>query len=316
MIIKHNKDINSLNRILECAENEYQKYCTSDSLPIVFIIGVARSGTTLAHQLLTETGMFSYVDNIVARFPLAPSIGLQISNLLLKDEVIGNQKFVSEYGHTFGFKQPHEFGYFWNRWFDFGQESHNLPDDLLKKVNVFDLKKTLLSMQSVFNLPLLFKNNTWCTLQASFLSKHFSNAYFVVCRRDPVYAAQSHLLGREKNHNDRKKWWSIKPSTFEKIKDLSVWDQIASQVIHIEQEMDLELKNIKSERIIEFPYSGVCENPLNYVTQVLEKIGYNVDREKLKSSIPSSFKSNDIQKLGDNDWLKLTEAIQYIYSDL
>ena len=102
--------------------------------PMVFIIGAPRSGTTLLSQLLSSSGLFGYINNFIARFWTAPTLGALIYKTVLDHECRGNSSLQSHLGVTENLHEPHEFGYFWRRWFHFGQ-SHQLTADQLANVD-------------------------------------------------------------------------------------------------------------------------------------------------------------------------------------
>ena len=83
--------------------------------PIVFIIGLHRSGTTLLNQILAHTSNYGYINNIIARFWRAPVFGIQLSKQLIGEEREIN--FNSNYGKTNHISGPHEFSFFWHHWF-------------------------------------------------------------------------------------------------------------------------------------------------------------------------------------------------------
>jgi len=108
-------------------ENEILVKHHAPERPVLFIMGCARSGSTFLHQILAATQLFCYPTNLMSRFYYAPYWGARIQQLLidadLKGEIlVGNatiKSFKSELGKTTGALQPHEFWYFWNRFFPF-----------------------------------------------------------------------------------------------------------------------------------------------------------------------------------------------------
>lgn len=307
-ILKDNNVVNSLNFLLQPIQAEYEKNVKRPVYPVIFVIGAPRTGTTLASQFLTADGLFARITNFVARFWLAPAVGAQIEQKLEVKQGTAEKKFVSVYGRTEGWSEPHEFGFFWDRWFKLGQETHKLSGRLLKAVNKKTLQASIASLETIYKRPILFKNNTWCTLQASWLANVFPTAIFVVCRRNILYTAQSLLLARRKLLQDEKNWWSIKPSNYNKIKDLPVYEQVILQAKSIEEEMDKELAKISDKRIVIAPYSQVCKNPqviVNAVVKACAQFGF--DSFNLNFLV-KPFSSTDHQILSERDWIKLNDA--------
>lgn len=305
--------MNNRERLLAKLFEGYRQYAesmTQPHLPVVFIIGAGRTGSTLISQLLHESGMFGCVSNIAARFPKAPAMGMMISQELEQIICKTGAQYNSNYGRTDGLLQPHEFGYFWDRWFDLGQKTHNLDNAELAKVDRVGLLNELTAMESIWNKPLAFKNNTWLTLQASFIASILPSVVFVVCRREPIFTAQSHLFGRELRFGDREKWWSIRPSTYPILKDLSLWEQLAGQVIDIERELDMELSKIPNSQIVEAPYEEVCRDPNALFSRIYAAVKAQGARIKDTFTFLETFKSRNTKKIPGNEWILLEQAIK------
>src|SRR5438105_462788 len=70
----------------------------STELPIIYLVGLPRSGTTLLSQLVSRQLEVGYINNLVARFWLRPSVGVRLSNALLG----GHRRDAIELASTFG----------------------------------------------------------------------------------------------------------------------------------------------------------------------------------------------------------------------
>jgi hypothetical protein len=144
------------------------------SRPTIFIVGAPRSGTTLLHQLLAQTGAFGYVSNFTARFWKAPAIGL-LAEQALNIQDNETSTFESNLGRTEGLNAPHHFSKFWTSWFQiYGHEMHTKP--LIEFPELF--KRTLGALEELHNKPLLFKSE-YCGLQIPLLKEFFPKAKFI-----------------------------------------------------------------------------------------------------------------------------------------
>ena len=277
--------------------------------PLVFVIGMARSGTTLASQLCAASG-FASVSNFVARFWQVPTAGALIEKLVLKPVVAMTSSFRSEHGVTEGWAEPHEFGYFWDRWFDLGQDSHQLDAAALARVDARALQRELAAIQAIAGRPLVCKNNTWCSLQAGFLAQLFPGAVFVVCRREPKWIAQSLLQGRITRYGSREAWWSIRPASYPRLKTQPWPAQIAGQIADFEKAMDSELKRVNPSRIVEAPYVEVCRDPAQVISRVFDALrATGSDFIADLARLPQGFTSTDRQQISDDDWRALNDAL-------
>ena len=63
--------------------------------PIVFVVGLPRSGTTILTQLLSASLDVGIINNLIARFWLAPVTGIRLSKAILREQV--NISFKSDY---------------------------------------------------------------------------------------------------------------------------------------------------------------------------------------------------------------------------
>ena len=82
------------------------------SPPTVFVVGLPRSGTTLCQQLLAYCLDVGYINNLIARFWLAPTQGVAISRAVLGDA--RGTLYTSDYATTSEPAGVHEFSYFWH----------------------------------------------------------------------------------------------------------------------------------------------------------------------------------------------------------
>src|SRR6056297_2325285 len=88
--------------------NEYKDFPVK--YPFLFVIGAPRSGTTLLTQLIANSFDVSYINNLAARFFLAPLYGIKFSKTVLGEAK--QSDFQSNYARTGNLSDIHEFGYF------------------------------------------------------------------------------------------------------------------------------------------------------------------------------------------------------------
>lgn len=295
------------NQMLLPLEKELTAKFTKPYKPVVFIVGAPRCGSTLLAQLLASTSVFFSVNNFVARFWMSPYIGSCIARGL----GFGNHgsNFKSDYGITEGWNEPHEFGYFWRRWFRYSKnnQTHKLSDDELELIDVAYLNQELAAMEDVFEKPLVFKCGL-NSLQIPFLARNLRSSIFLVCRRNPLYNAQSLLVAREKVHGRKNIWYSLRPKEYLKIKDKSVFEQVVAQYFYIYKDIFESLSQIESSRYLVFEYEEICEAPgraINRVLGLLQDKGYLIEYD---GQMVQPFTSEDKQKLPDQEFSKLKKA--------
>ena len=283
-------------------------------LPIVFIVGAPRSGSTLLSQTLTQTGSFSYVTNFVARFWMAPYVGMLIEEALDIRKLECDQSFVSKFGVTEGRVGPHEFGYFWSRWFRFG-ETHQLDDKELGEIDLNTLRKQLAALESIYNKPLCFKYLP-CGLHIPFLAERFENSIFVLCRRQPIYNMQSLLLARRNILGDEAHWWSLRPKEYPDLLSASPYEQIAGQIYYALKEIETSFSSLSPERFLHILYDDLCSQPrveVNRVVEAVSQMGIEVDWKP--NLIPEQFQSTDTKRISDEEFQKLHKVAERYFGD-
>jgi hypothetical protein len=275
--------------------------------PVVFIAGTQRSGTTLVMQLLIASFKVGYVSNLMARFWKAPYIGALLAGELRRKQRPQAPDFQSELGTSYGYDGPHEFGYFWRRWFPYS-ETHETNDEDLSNMDVTLFRKELHAMESVFDAPLAFKNPIVFSLNIVALADILPTAVFVVCYRQPLYVAQSTLLARLKFHGRKDLWWSIRPDEYTWLKDRPYPEQIAGQIFYSEQRVKESLAKIDSHRWMTIEYEELCAHPereLGRIRRMVARAGYDLVPS---GYTPAPFKSTNVQGVDDEEFNRLSAA--------
>lgn len=282
--------------------------------PIVFIVGCARSGTTLLYQYLANLGIFAFPNNLISRFYFAPYIGSKLSQLLIdfddKGEIFNSLKkdeFKSNLGKTLGANSPHEFWYFWKRFFEFG-ELQQLDEKILENVDKDIFLKELSSIQKVYQKPLLMKGMimNW---HIPYLVSLSDNIFFIYMNRDIAYNAQSLLLARQTFFGTMDHWYSFKPKEYNQIKNLQNEDQVVYQVHYTNKAIEQGLSQISSNRYCTVNYENFCQNP-NLVTNKL----MNILNMKFQKTDKPVFKTNKSISINQESWKKILHCIDTINS--
>lgn len=291
--------LRAANELLERAPLPLPDPAQSAAKPLVYIVGAPRSGTTLLHQILATALPLDYIDNIIARFWLRPSIGIALSRQLLEDRH-SNIVYRSRLGVSEGLAGPHEFGYFWSNWFKFDKaRTHHLDDKERAAVNLDGLRKTLHNeLLALAPHGFLFKNMP-CGFQARDLAEIHPSSLFVHVRRDIRYVAASILSWREKMHGNYATWFSLKPSTYPLA---ALQDDPVAQVIEQVRSIDRELVDVLRQsrgRVLSVAYEDVCANPDAFVAQVVRELrAFGSDLTPRHVEWPS-FKAAEQVKLPD-----------------
>lgn len=241
--------------------------------PIVLVVGPPRSGTTLLMQRLARHTDAQVADNIVARFWGAPDVGIHVSRSLraqLADAAIG---LSSTYGVTHEPFGPHEFGYFWTRFFDFG-DGHALDAGRLAQVDWPALDHALRAMQHAAGPHTLALKAVPLSCVAAAVGERLPRAVFVRTRRDRRALVRSILTARRARYGTEARWWSLRPQGTLALQARPPLEQVVGQVLAIERDLDEQLARLDPARHIEVDYRETCAAP----DDALDRIGALVGR--------------------------------------
>ncbi len=290
-----------MNETLYPKESELIKEFDKPKLPIIFIVGAQRSGTTLLMQLITQLFEVSYPNNFIARYWNVPYIGAILFQNIFPDADTNNFDFSSDLGYTKGVNGPHEFGYFWKKWFPWeGREE--------KKYNEIDysiLQKQIAAWESVNKKPLVFKNIIDVSFNIDKLNNLFPNAFFIHIKRKPEYVVQSSYQSRIKLYGNPNEWLGLKPPEYNKIKNINnIFEQITAQVYYSQIFIDnnLQNNNIKS---ITINYEDLVNNAKEILSLIKQKTGI-----KQKTNKIPILKNTNKQKLTDKEFIGIQKFIK------
>lgn len=295
-----------MNDTLASLERELVAGFESPRYPSIFVVGTPRSGTTLLTQLLIGSYDIGYISNIIARFWQAPYIGACLTSTFEDTRLDSPEiELTSDLGATSDYLGPSEFGYFWRRWFKYG-ETHQLSKEQYDTIDTKFFRQEIGAVESVFEKPLLFKNPV-LSLHIRFIAGALPKAIFIRCSREPVYAAQSLLLSRLKYYNDKDAWFSMKPWEYSWLKDQPYPDQIAGQIFYIEQQINRIFKELEPSRYLNINYEILCKKPkeqLGRVARLFEVHGCkllprNFNLPKITSKNKKRIDEEEYQRLYD-----------------
>ncbi len=243
-----------------------------DDLPIVYIVGAPRSGTTLLSQLVSRHLDVGYINNVIARFWARPSVGIHLSRAILGENPDAAPEFKSIHGRTSNPAGPHEFGYFWRHWLKLDEiETHNLPKENYSKLNKEGLSYTLKTeFLGTFNKPLVFKAVT-TGFYAQYLTEIHPHSLFIYLHRSPLDIARSLLHCRMERFNTYEQWWSLKPSTYP-FDVTNPGEEVALQVRDCLKEMEQELSH-PQVNTLHVEYTDLCANPRTVIENIASAMG-------------------------------------------
>jgi hypothetical protein len=232
-------------------------------------------------QIVCRYLPIGYINNLIARFWMRPSVGIVLSRAILGRESRQSISLKSIHGTTKGVSDVHEFGYFWRRWLRLDDAStHHVSPEMLASVDRVGLKQALeCEILGSFQSVVEFKNII-CGFQAEFLTQIHPASLFVNITRDPYAAAASILKVRMERYGSYDIWWSLKPAAYPF--DVPSGDAAAEtvmQVLECRREFAEELAR-PEVRSMSVTYEELCADPsriLNSICSHLNDMGYQIE---------------------------------------
>ncbi len=278
-----------LDQMLEKSERRFlQEKSSASRLPLIFIIGAPRSGTTLFYQTLARFLSVTYFTNLSALFPRAPITASRKFARLIEKKRFDDHSF---YGNVAGLAAPNDGFHIWNRWF--GADRYRAPQQIRADAK-HEMKIFFNAWQTAFAKPFLNKNNrnTDCV---TLLASIFEHAYFLEVRRDPVYVAQSLLLARLRIQGSQEIGWGLHSPTHGAPGKNHI-AQVCEQVFSIEKKLRADRQCLAPERFMEVSYERFCHNPVEIVQKISQRfLKKKCDETALRQELRPFGVSNEIR---------------------
>jgi hypothetical protein len=302
-------ELRELNRLLAPAERRAIERFSRPRWPTVFVFGAPRSGHTLLSQVLAAADGFGYMTNFVARFWEAPSLAARIERALgLKEAAVTPTTFASEFGKTSGWAAPHEGGNFLRRWIPFSG-THRADVDVVDEPTADEIRREIAALEAVYERPIFLRNLVY-GLNLDLVRSVFDGALFVHCTRDVLYQGQSILSARERILGDRDGWWSLRPSEYEQLVGLPVWEQVIAQIYWTRMAVEVGLRDVPAARQREIRYEDVVADPRGVADDVLRWVASSGGPGIGTSvRIPATLPSRNVWRLEASDLDRLRAAV-------
>ncbi|KPK14739.1 MAG: hypothetical protein AMJ62_12080 [Myxococcales bacterium SG8_38] len=290
----------AINRLLHIREHGLTKKYRVPGAPIVFIVGVPRSGTTLLYQLMAQHLDVIYITNAVARYWLAPLWALRRGD--------GQRRFElrSHLGRTEGPNAPHEFGWFWQYHAPMECSHHRIGPEL----DAFDwesIRQELEAIAGWAGRPLVMKSLLAVNYHIARFAAELSGSLFVNIERDPCFTAQSLLEARRSRYNDDRMWWSIRPRDVDAWIDRDPIEQIAHQIGDVSRHIQQGLALLPSDRFISLRYEKLVANPKREMERVARFAGVAFRHLDALSNAPLGTANR--RRLPANDFARIEVAL-------
>lgn len=271
-------------------EHKLIRNATTSSLPILLIVGVPRSGTTLLYQTLARFLPTSYFNNFSALFPRAPiTASRKLSHINKKQHA----DFHSYYGNTYGWTAPNDGFHVWNRWL--GVDRYRVPQQLDSEAQE-DMQRLFHAWFTSFPLPFLNKNNRNAAC-VSLLARALPNAYFIEIRRQPAFVVQSMLRAREHIQGSKAIGWGLGSTPVaRRMGGADSVAEVCAQIFEADQALRRDLDSSARGRSISITYEDFCRAPSPTLQNVARaSLGIKVDENRLRHALEPFETTNQVR---------------------
>jgi LPS sulfotransferase NodH len=254
--------------LLRSVESDRYSASRRPSLPQVFVCGPPRSGTTLAAQVLLETGQFGYFNNLMSLFPRAPvTAAAKLGRLIPQHK--GN--FKAFYGKTRYLSGPNDSLYLWDRWT--GGVRDRFPRALAGDKSAREMRRFFAAWETFSGKPLLNKNNR-LNGYAELVAPHLPNALFICMRRESVHLAQSLYIARERITRKLSVPYGAVPQSYLDNRDpVDPVRDVCRQVQSYEGLAQRQQQAVGAERFWLVSYEQFCADPGKLIERVTDYLG-------------------------------------------
>ena len=277
----------------------------------VFVIGPARSGTTLVFQCLVQGLHFAFLSNLASYFPSCPGVVTRWAAGL--GSCRPPSSFTSSHGRISGWNSPNQGHVVWSRWFvGPGAYTGSLR---LSETDRKEMRGVIGMIETACAAPFIAK---WpgFSVEMSTLAELFPEAVFVRVRRDHLQVARSVLKARRDLTGDPRRTISRLPSGYEPYLERDYIEQTCAYVLGVEADIDRDTELIGTERFFEIPYERLCAAPREFVAELSgwyhELCGYRLET---RCEIPSQFTCSVGRKIGEEDYHRLEQRLKTMSMD-
>ena len=227
--------------------------------PILIVCGCARSGTTVAAQLLIHRLPVSYITNLTSVFPRAPLVAEATIGRLFRRPAPSLHNF---YGRTSGWAGPNDALYLWDRWL--GSDRTRAPVELAAAA-----RESMIAFfgarEQQTGLATLNKSNA-LNVCAHLVAEALPTARFVCMERPRVEHAMSLLKARVEIHGRADVAYGIMPPTAGRSADPI--EDVCRQILFHEEIARQQLARLGPERFLIARLDDIGRHPDAFVERV------------------------------------------------
>lgn len=273
-------------------------------VPMIFILGSPRTGSTLLYQVMINFFNLSYISNMVNdNFGENPAVGFLVHHYLFGGATVG---YTSSYGKTREIYEPSEGSSVISRWFG-GAHPSQIESTKVIPEKEKHIINTFLSAFRNTSRPMLIKN-AWNCFRIEELARLFPNIRFIWIRRDIGHSASSDLEARVAK-GSKNIWNSATTHNFREIQKKEPFEQVVLQQYEYNRAIGKDLCSFAKDRFIEVWYEDFCSDLHSEIKRVGEFLNLesvpDINLEIIKPQ--KKTKNEKILKFIDENFIKFKD---------
>jgi hypothetical protein len=270
------------------ALEKFNKVSGEQEVPVIFVVGIQRTGSTLISQFIENTFPFFPLGNSHAVFRQSD---YYIHRCLAKQYHPSRNSYQNYYGIARGFFSVGDCYEVWDRWF--GKNHYIIPDDIPEN-KLISMKACFSGLYGAAHRPILTKNNR-NSLMISLFNKVFPRSFFVIVRRDPIPVIRSTLKASIDFFGHHDLLWGLYPDReFDTGNYENIVEAATVQYLRLDKLMAEQIGQLDESDYIEIDYDDFCAEPQRFQIRLAEKINRKIPfitariRENQKEFSPST----------------------------
>ena len=248
-----------LDLLLSLPERRRYRQSPGPERPVILVCGAARSGTSLAAQLLIRNLPVAFLDNLMAVFPRSPILARRLLGGRLPAAPIA---YHSYYGRTSGWRAPSDALNLWDRWL--GSDRAHPPQRLEARARS-EMSAFFGALDRETGLPVVAKNNA-LNASAHLVAEALPTARFICLQRSREALAASLYRARLEIHGTATVPYGL--VTGDPHRERDALEDVCRQVLYHERLAREQQERIGAERFTIVRYEDICRAPRDFVTSV------------------------------------------------
>jgi len=263
-------------------------------IPIIFVVGIQRTGSTLISQFIEKTFPFFPIGNFNTIFKRSTYFVHKLLVRFYKP----NGSYKNFYGISKGLFSIGDSYEVWDKWF--GKNHYVLPTEIKGKNS--NLADYFYSLYEAYNMPILTKNNRNSLLIPIF-KKIFKRGFYIIVKRDPVAVIKSTITASKDFFGTDTILWGLYPDMqFDTNNYENLTEAATVQFLMLDEILNEQIKDLDQDSYLIVDYDQFCQDPFQFQQNLINKL-------KTKPE----YKLNNIQT--SNQSFKISKRLNKLHID-